>query len=341
MSRGDYMPTVRNIGFENSNSKLKGISDSKKISYLNTIRKVRSISSHNIATAPDFYEVNGSMYQVGFDAGYGSGSKDESRYYSEQFRIESAIAFSQMCNNGNSLNIVTGLPAHLANKDDLVHKLKCNLIGKYHVKHKNAKKDFFVDRVSVVSQPVGTLWSILFDLQGNPRVEKDALNKNFLIIDIGFGTTDFVVLSASMGIDESRSGTVDIAMQDYIKDLYRAIEIEIPQSKLTNAKITPLQLDTALINSDILDISTGKFNVAEIKKDLQLEFALKLQQRINTFGYVFDEFHEIILTGGGSIIMEKAIKQVFNNNNKIKLAKDPILANVTGFYIMAKQIYGE
>lgn len=330
---------LRGIGFENSNSKLKGLSGSKTINYPNTIRKLRSTAAHNIGNAPDIYEVDGTMYQVGFEDGYGSGGKDQARYYSDQFRIESAIAFSQMCNHGDKLQIFTGLPANLMNTD-VVDKLKNKLHGPYSVKYKGAKKEFFVDKVNVVSQPVGTLWSILFDIEGNPKVDTDVMNKNFLIIDIGFGTTDLVVLSASMGIDENRSGTVDIAMQDYVRDLYKTIEIEHPASRLTNARITPIQLDKLLLDKDILNISTGEFNVKEIKEDLQHDFAIKLQQRLNGFSYTLDEFHEIILTGGGSIIMEKAIKDVFNNNPKIKLINDPILANVTGFYIMARQMYG-
>ena len=61
--------------------------------------------------------------------------------------------------------------------------------------------------------------------------------------------------------------------------------------------------------------------------------------RLDNFGYTLDRYHEVILTGGGSANLHYAIKQVFGNNPKIRLADDPILANVKGFVIMAVQQY--
>lgn len=332
----------RIIGFENSNSSIKGVSNLKSIYYPNTIRRVRSVNSLNRSLGGSkIYEVDGAMYQVGFDNGYGSGSKDESRYYSEQFKIESAIAFSQMCNHGDRLQVVTGLPANLASREDIVLKLKETLVGSYRVKCEGQIKQFVVESVMVASQPVGTLWSILFKPDGSLKVPRDVFTKEFLIIDIGYGTTDIVVLSATKGIDDSQTRTFDIAMSDYVNSLYKAIEQQIPESRLTQAKISPYQLDRLLADSDKLDIQTGVFDVRKIKEELQLSFTEELKMRLDNFGYTLDQYHEVILTGGGSANLHKAIKQVFGNNPKIRLVDDPILANVKGFAIMAVQQYGE
>lgn len=332
----------RIIGFENSNSSIKGVSSLKSIYYPNTIRRVRTTNSFNRSLKSiKIYEIDGQMYQVGFDNGYGSGSKDESRYYSEQFKTESAIAFFQMCNHGDRLQIVTGLPANLSSRDDIVQKIKETLVGPYRVKCEGQRKDFIVENVMVASQPVGTLWHILFKQDGSLKVNRDVFTKEFLIIDIGYGTTDIVVLSASMGIDDSQTRTFDIAMSDYVNALYKSIEQEIPQSRLTQAGITPYQLDQKLVNSDVLDIQTGVFDVKKIKRDMQLSFAEELKMRLDNFGYTIDRYHEVILTGGGSATLYQAIKKVFNDNPKIRLADDPILANVKGFAIMAIQTFGD
>ena len=215
----------RIIGFENSNSSIKGVSALKSIYYPNTMQQVRTVNSLNRTLgSKSTYEIDGKKYQVGFDNGYGSGSKDESRYYSERFKIESAIAFYQMCHHGDRLKVVTGLPTNLASRDDIVDKLKQNLVGPYEVKCEGQRKNFIVESVMVASQPVGTLWSILFKTDGSLKVNRDVFTKEFFIIDIGYGTTDIVVLSASKGIDDSQTRTFDIAMTDYVNSLYNAVE---------------------------------------------------------------------------------------------------------------------
>lgn len=332
------MGKKRIIGFENSNSSIKARMADRYLHYPNTIRKVKTRSSIALKKLT-LYEIGGEIYQVGFEDGYGSGGKNESRYYSEQFKIESAIALYQLCNHGDDLHIVTGLPANLAEREDIVEKLKQTLVGDYEVKVGPQKKKFKVASVSVVSQPVGTLWSILFDYTDLSLRDGNALNEDFLIVDIGFGTTDICALSASSGIDMERTLTLDIAMSDYINRLMRTIELTIPETRLTQTSITPYRIDQMLLNNDILKLPTGTFNIADIKKDVQEDIVNDLKMRMDNLGYSFDRYYKIIFTGGGASTLYNAINNVFANP-RIILADDPCLANVNGFYVMAQQTYG-
>lgn len=331
----------RIIGFENSNSRIKGLSDLKVLDYPNTIRKVRRMTNQTGSLSKGkVYEYQDQFYCVGALGDYGSGSKDASRYTDNDFKIETIIALSQMCNNGDSINLITGLPANLAERTDIIDKIKYNLIGTHRVGDGKAKKTFRIEKVNVASQPVGTLWGMLYDINGNEIVNDDIFGEKFLVIDIGFGTTDLVALSATQGIVEDSSKTLDIATSDYITKVYNAIDIEIRDSHLSQSGMTAYELDEQIRQSDTIKLTTGKFDVGSIKKDYQEEFAVSLKQRLGQFGYNLNKYHQTILTGGGASIMGNEITKVFNNDNRIKVINNPRLANVTGFFIMAKQIYG-
>jgi Actin like proteins N terminal domain len=334
------------IGLDQSNSKIKGVSARKVLNYTNTLQELKeSNTSALLKQKGDIFVVNGKKYTTATGDGIGSGSKDESRYYSEQFKLETSIALSQMVFGDvkEELKIITGVPANLAERNDVIEKIKRNLIGDYHVNHNKVNKHFTVSQVGVVSQPVGTLYYVLFNPDGtrkpdhNGVIDPNIFRKNFLICDPGFGTTDLVELSAANGLGNNR--TLPFAMSDYIADLYNRIEQVYPESRLSQAIENPYELDKMLINSDILSLPRGEFNVKDIKLELQEEYAEKIKSALGKYGYNLEKYHQIILTGGGSIVLENAIRKAFNNDPRIILVDNPIMANAIGFYILAKQTF--
>ena len=327
------------IGCDNSNASFKAFGGRKVLCYTNVLQEVKtSNTSALLRNKKDIFSVDGKQYTIG--GNIGSGGKDESRYYSKQFKLETQIALSQLVVGDvkEEFKIITGVPANLAERDDIIDKIKNNLIDNYEVTHNKVHKRFVISHVGVVSQPVGTLYYNLFDINGNAKTnDKSVYSKNFLIIDIGFGTTDLVELSASKGLGDNV--TLTRAMSDYVSNLYKAIEYEYPESRLSSTEITPYELDNMLIDNDILSLPRGDYKVGHIKESLQQEFATEIKSALGKHGYNFEKYHQIILTGGGSIILYKALKEVFNNDKRVILIDDPIMANVKGFYTLAKQSY--
>lgn len=333
------------VGFEDSNSSIKVVCGGRVLHYLNTLQEVNeNLLANLMKNNQKIYHYQGKKYIIGSVAGNGSGSKDESRYYSEQFKRETAIALSQVVDSDKeNIKLVTGLPASLSERDDLIKKMKKNLIDTYEVtieynEYTKERKQFTISDVIIVSQPIGTLWTIIYNTDGTLKTnDKNIKHHKFLLIDIGYGTTDMVELSASKGLGNNK--TLNKAMSDYVANLYNAIEREYPESRLSAAIENPYELDKLLVDNDILELPRGKFKVGNIKEKLQDAMAQEIKSSLDKFGYNFEIYHKIILTGGGSKTLEKAIRKVFNNDNRITLVDNPLLANATGFYIIAKQYF--
>lgn len=338
------------VGFENSNSKIVVISDEKIIHYLNTVQEVRETNTSRITgKKQDTFTYEGKQYIVGSTIGIGSGSKDESRYYSEQFKKETVLALSQMLRGDffedNKFKIVTGVPSNLAERNDLIHKMKNNLLGEYEVIHNGIKKKFSIEAVGIAAQPIGTFYYMHYNIDGtrkpnrNGLVEKDIFQKNVLFLDIGYGTFDLAELVA--GVLGNVRTLPKAAMSDYIARLFTEIEAEYPESRLSQAIESPYELDRKLISSDILTVPRGKFNVKNIKQSLQDDFAQIAKSSLDKYGYNFERYDDIVLTGGGSIILERSLNIAFNNDPRIWLVKEPILANAKGFKAIAVKTYGK
>ncbi len=332
------------MGFEDSNSSVKIVANGKVTYYLNTLQEVNEGLLSNLLQNQKIYTYKDKRYIKGLVGGIGSGSKDESRYYSENFKKETAIGLSDIVTTQNEeIKLVTGVPASLSEREELVKKMKKNLLGEYEVeieycKETKERKSFSITDVIIVSQPIGTLWSVIYNNDGTMKSEDSNIkNRKFLIVDIGYGTTDMVELSAAKGLGNNK--TLPKAMSDYVANLYNAIEKEYPDSRLSAAIENPYELDKMLVNTDTLELPRGKFNVKSIKERLQNEMAHEIKSALDKFGYNFEIYHQIILTGGGSKTLEKSIRKAFGNDNRIVLVDNPLLANACGFYIIAKQLY--
>ena len=338
------------VSLENSNSSIKVVVQGREpLHYLNTLQEVNeSLISSLLKSNKKIYTFNKKKYITGVPGANGSGGKDESRYYSEAFKRETAIALSQIVTSEKQvIKLVTGLPASLSERDDLIKKMKENLIGNYIVEieydeYTKEKKSFSIADVVIVSQPVGTLWSYLYNQDGKMRdfgniSGKAIKTKRFLILDVGYGTTDLVELSAADGLGNNKN--LQKGMSDYIANLYNEIEREYPESHLSAAIENPYELDEMLIDNDILSLPRDEFDVSECKNNVAEQMATEIKNALDKYGYNFEKYHEIILTGGGCITLFEAIRKVFNNDKRVKLIDRPLLANALGFYIISKQYY--
>lgn len=332
------------VSSDNSNSATRVVTHNESIHYLNTLQEVdENLLSNLLKKNQKLYTYQKKTYIKGVLGGTGSGSKDESRYYSDDFRKETVLALSDIVTSEHEIiKMCTGLPASLSQRDDIIKKMKRNLKGEYEViinyNGQEQIKTFNITDVIIVSQPLGTLWYRMYNKDGSLKSDDQSIKyMKFLIIDPGYGTTDLIELSAAKGLGNNK--TLSFAMSDYIADLYNAIEKEYPDSRLSAAIENPYELDELLLNSDVLVLPRGKFKVGHIKERLQTEMALKIKNALDKFGYNFEIYHEIILTGGGGKTLEKAIRKVFNNDPRIILIDDPIMANAQGFYIIARQYF--
>lgn len=330
----------RVVGLEIANSSIKAYTNDKQpLYYPNTIRKVdnsdvkKALSTSNTP----YYTYKGEKWEVGISNATGTGGKERD-YSSKEFETQLAIALSQLVHyEYEEIYIVYGLPATSIDNEEIVKQLQ-KYVGKYEIIEGVRRRSFEVKAVKVLAQPIGTLFSMVYDIQGNLQNGLDP-RKKYLIIDIGWGTTDLVEVSLSSGIGEK--DTMNLAMSDYNRML-----LELLDKKFQNRNIRNLYYN--LYDFDY-DIRQGTLNVRGgviEKKDffdeirvVQNELAKKIYDRLNTNGWDFSSYHNIILTGGGGMVLERAIKNTFPKEyrNDILLVDDPVLANAKGFYIFGRK----
>lgn len=333
------MSIKRAIGLEVANSSIKVKSLGKNIYCLNTIEKIESNDTNQLLDLNnyDVFKYNNIEYAIGLQTSNGSGSKSIDRYKSEEFKIAALYGLHQaVVNNGEKLKVITGVPASEASSKHIRDLIKNSLKGHHITTYKNKRKIFEVESVEVIPQPAGCLFNELYDLRGYEKnIDR---NKNYLIIDIGWCSSDVIDIHFISGVN--KQDTIFTAMSDYNSWILKEIEKEYPESEIRQFIETLYDLDKRIMNTDLLETSNGTFNIKEIKNKAKKKLANEIVLKLGNFGYKLSQYHKIFLTGGGSVHLENNIKNLMPNyKHKIELVKDPVMSNCTGFYIYARKHY--
>lgn len=176
-------------------------------------------------------------------------SFDRNRYYTKDFSIlvRTAIAIGLIDNEERKYIpqlrpfIQTGLPAAYVKED--APKIRAAFLqpGEYEIKIGSGKWLKFENTlrsndIAVMSQPAGTLNSIMFDDEANERpIAKGLMEKNIMIADFGFGTFDpYGVVNREKVLEESINDlgmkrVLEVAAEYIYKD-YR-MDVRISQMR--------------------------------------------------------------------------------------------------------------
>jgi len=320
------------IGLDIANSTIKGCSANKTINYKNTVKQIKG----NIAFSfkkTDFYNYEGKTYEIGNPMADGSGGRTVNRYASANFKIEAILAISQLVSNGADVRVVTGIPSSLSTNGEVIETIENQLLGSHRVKIGNRTIRFNITEVMVVSQPTGTLFDLLQNTDGSFK-NKDLMESKAFILDIGFGTTDMSVLYD--GELRSSSG-FDVGVSDYILACQDAINTEYPNSNVY--QVPRHELDNQLRNN-LIKTPFGEFDVSLITAEERKDFANSIYQRVMGLGLQFNEYDKIILTGGGALLLEEELRELFNDE-RYEIKKDAQISNARGFFIFGANNWSE
>lgn len=339
------MEIKRVIGLEIANSSIKlvyGSEDNKEIYYLNTVEEIEESKLNDIMNInlDNVFEYKGKKYRVGDEKATGSGGISDLRYESESFLRECIFALSQIVKSKDEkIYMVTGLPSSEYDDDDKIKRLKKNLLGKYIVKHKEIERTFEIVEITVIPQPLGTLLNYLFTKDLKERVSSDEMeNSDYLVFDIGFGTSDFCVANFERGISQNK--TIYNAMSTVTSWIMEEINKQYP-SFCIYRYCKPYEVNLQLQKGTKLT-QRGKGTTIDIKdiiEEVHNRFVDFLYNELLKLDYRFSEYRKIIFTGGGSIAMKKALEKKFNKEVECAFIDNPVMANARGFYILAKQNY--
>ncbi len=275
------------------------------------------------------------------------------RYQTDMFRVllETALGLS-LIHNGykepkdlkGTLAIQTGLPpAYLEEDTELIteaftgkHKfaLKTQGTGSY------VQFDFEVTpgAVSVMSQPKGTLMSLLMDDKGEPSSIINNFTNDGAILDIGYGTLDFFEIIGTT-ISSRESFTKYSMVQVLERTSEKILEkygVRLRASAMQNcleSGVVPVckrvkGRPPVVKNMDFSDL------LKEANKEICMEAMEKL---ISSFDFM--KYKYIVITGGTSEAWESYILDYFKDMENLKIMRGDENTNIGMTYSNARGYY--
>ncbi len=334
-SQGEY---TRIIGLDVANSTLKIWTDELNLKYVNTIRQINDAGLvYSFKTDYQMYVYDKAVYEVGVVSAAGSGGRGISRYGSEQYKIEALIGITACLkelpnlSNHEVLRVVTGVPSSLAKNQKIIAQIKQMLTGVHEVKSvtwEDVKPiTFEIREVIVVPQPLGTMYDYVYDPKADALNEK-LLDQRAIVIDIGWGTTDIAILETAR---VRSTFSFDIGTSDYISDLQEDVNSNVPEASIFS--LSPHELDLSLLESPVVETPFGQYDLsAYVEKHCKSQ-AKRVYQEVMGLGLEFNKFYKIILTGGGSLLYEKYLREFFNDP-RLVIQSNAVMANCRGFWLL-------
>ena len=329
---------TRIVGLDVANSTIKIWTDELNLKYVNTIRQINDAGLvYSFKTDYQMYVYDKSIYEVGVISASGSGGRGISRYGSEQYKAEALIAITSCLKeipdraDCEILRVVTGVPSSLAKNQKIINQIKDQLIGVHELKSVTWDSvtpiKFEIREVIVVPQPLGTMYDYVYDEETDSLSEK-LLDQRAIVIDIGWGTTDIAILETAR---VRSTFSFDIGTSDYISDLQEDVNNSLPEASIFS--LAPHELDIKLLESTLVETPFGEFDLSAYVKKHCKNQAKRVYQEVMGLGLEFNKFYKIILTGGGALLYEEYLKELFNDPRLI-IQDNAVMANCRGFWLL-------
>lgn len=350
------------IGMEPANSNVKVVSNIlKKVDmYLNTTTKLSTYGNGEGVHVMNTYKVkvNGDeeFYLVGElqkdKRKTKSSSGDEDRYQKPEFKVESEIAlFRELAKIqketgrdafNEEIVVVTGVPTSHAVSKKCVNDIKQALVGDHEV---NGKK-FTVRKIYVLKQGLSAFYHMSLDEEGNPNTNffKSIMSEDYLLIDIGHGTTDFQWIKNGAPHESTEMSG--------FKEVYNNIMESIVGGNYENfntaykPKLTALSIAPEMEKGDYINITGEKIPVKELKEKFYLKYANDILTMLNEGEFNDYEFTKIAFVGGGSYglknYLEKAIEEKYKGKQGLidRFLLEDIKADGQKFNALGYMKYG-
>ena len=301
------------IGF----SSVKGLAPNKRFCFPSYVKKMNS-SLMSIDEEDIYYRDKDGTYLIGTkaqdlvradDTNDTDSSFDRNRYFTKEFVIlaRTAVAIGLMNNeergNQGQLRpfVQTGLPAAYLKADAPKIKAAFSQPGTYEIKIGSGKWLQFENTlkssdINVTSQPAGTLNSILFDDNGEPRKQaRQIMEKNIIIADIGFGTFDpYGVVNREKVLEESINNlgmkrVLEVASEYIYKEFN--MDIKIPQMR-------KCMKDGYFKIVDIQQMTSKKIPLDNYIERACKEVATQAATKLYEMAGYFQDYDILVVTGG-------------------------------------------
>lgn len=329
----------------------------KKVEYGTADHAVGQVSKFSISYRDDLKKEE---YFVGMVAQADASLTDASasmlynreRYLKPDFKILARVGFglSMLTNNYGSpgdrpIYVQTGLPPAYLKEDT---PLLCEALSGHHefsIKVGNNPQwthfnfDIPTDHITVIAQPLGTLFSISVDRQGGmiPEARK-YLASSLLVFDPGFGTLDLFNIKSSYIKDTSTRE--DLGMKAVLERTAKILADEHQVIKTVH------EIGNALENGFVTQLDKRTHSNKRINFAPYLELASKeiCEEALNfvdeTHDYL-DGYDYLVVTGGTGAAWESFIRNRYKDMETLQIICGnqsdpdvlPVFSNVRGYYM--------
>ena len=345
------------IGF----SSVKWLAPNKRFCLPSYVKKMNS-SLMSIDEEDIYYRDKDGTYLIGTkaqdlvradDTNDTDSSFDRNRYFTKEFVIlaRTAVAIGLMNNeergNQGQLRpfVQTGLPAAYLKADAPKIKAAFSQPGTYEIKIGSGKWLQFENTlkssdINVTSQPAGTLNSILFDDNGEPRKQaRQIMEKNIIIADIGFGTFDpYGVVNREKVLEESINNlgmkrVLEVASEYIYKEFN--MDIKIPQMR-------KCMKDGYFKIVDIQQMKSKKIPLDNYIERACKEVATQAATKLYEMAGYFQDYDILVVTGGTGAAWFDYFKEALAGMEDLEIIPGndgnelPVYyANARGYYMSA------
>jgi len=226
-----------------------------------------------------------------------------------------------------TFSVVTGLP--VAMFDAYRCEVEKNLAGEYRltVKDGGRVRDRLVSlaRPTVVPQPLGTFYHESLNSIGNLE-RRDWQEKSVGVVDVGFRTTDLVVVDRLEVVDRL-SATLAFG----VHDIYRLLAGRIRQEFGLTKDDLELQL---WFDRDEVRVAGRRHDIRGFKREFVPWAVQKVRAEVDSL-WDRGDLDEILITGGGASLVGDGLRAAYRN---ARVVNQPVFANVLGFARLAARL---
>lgn len=229
----------------------------------------------------------------------------------------------------NNVNIVTGLPVSYFSNDSqkLIDVIKQNDGFHEFRLSDDVERAFKVDKVRVVPQPFGTIFSYAID--DNWKIIPEMAGGRTGVVDVGGKTTN--ILSTIDLSEKTREATsVNVGGWDAIRMLKDYVVEKYPDLDMRDQELEQVMMSKTLMyygeQYDVSDI------ISTIAGTISNEIGSQITQRWGSVA----SFDRIFITGGGAnLIGDELLKSL----QHATIVRNPVLANSSGYYKYANFLW--
>ena len=253
------------------------------------------------------------------------------------FETSLGIALWSIKTDGSDVFLQTGLPPAYMVKDEPY--IRSVMEGQHHFKLTIGQetKEFDITlskaHVDVMSQPMGTLTSLLFDDLGNPTPQAIPLMKsNLLVFDGGFGTLDTFFIRANQL--ESKNTNPNLGMKRVLTETRDLIQQDLGVSIPIPGMQKVLRDGVVRVN-DLMTLQSKTYPIDDYLKQANKKVCNEALESIKD--YIFN-IKYLIMTGGTSDAWIEEFKNRLSTTNieilsgKTGSGLPTIYANARGYY---------